>query len=213
MTDHTIIIGIAGGTGSGKSTLIHSIKSVFRDEVAILSHDFYYKKHDDMSYEERALLNYDHPDAFETDLLISQIRDLKAGKSVNRPVYDFVIHNRVQDTVVIHPARVIIVEGILIFENKDLLAEFDIKVYVDTDADVRIIRRIQRDVRDRGRNMESVIEQYLTTVKPMHEVFVEPSKKNADIIIPEGGYNKVALQMLHDRIKNLLIQNQGGHLN
>lgn len=199
-----IIIGIAGGTGAGKSTLINSNKSTFQNEIAILSHDFYYRSHDDLSYEERAALNYDHPDAFETDLMIQQIRDLREGIPVQRPVYDFVIHNRTKETIRVMPARVIIVEGILLFEHKGLLAEFDIKVFVDTDADVRIIRRIQRDVRERGRSMESVIEQYLTTVKPMHEAFVEPSRKHADLIIPEGGYNLVALEMLQHRIKSLL---------
>ncbi len=203
---NTIVIGIAGGTGSGKTTLINRIKKEFNDEITILSHDFYYKENSHLPIEERAKLNYDHPNSFETGLMVEHIKQLKEGKSVERPVYDFVIHNRREETVTVEPAKVIIVEGILIFENKELLNLFDMKVFIDTDADVRIIRRILRDVRERGRNLDSVINQYLTTVKLMHEEFVEPSKKNADIIIPEGGYNSVALQMLNDRIKALLNQ-------
>lgn len=200
-----IVIGIAGGTGSGKTTLIDRIKKEFNDEITILSHDFYYKENSHLPFEEREKLNYDHPNSFDTSLMVEHIKRLKEGKAVERPVYDFVIHNRRTETVKVEPAKVIIVEGILIFENKDLLELFDIKVFIDTDADVRIIRRILRDVRERGRNLDSVINQYLTTVKLMHEEFVEPSKKNADIIIPEGGYNIVALQMLNDRIKALLL--------
>ena len=201
---NTIVIGIAGGTGSGKTTLINRIKKEFHDEITVLSHDFYYKDNGDLSFEEREKLNYDHPNAFETALMVDHIEQLKEGKAIERPVYDFVIHNRRAEKVTVEPAKVIIVEGILIFENRELLELFDIKVFIDTDADVRIIRRIMRDVRERGRSLDSVINQYLTTVKLMHEEFVEPSKKNADIIIPEGGYNIVALQMLSDRIKALL---------
>jgi uridine kinase len=157
-----------------------------------------------MTYEERSQLNYDHPDAFDTDLMIRHIRALKNWESIERPVYDFTIHNRVDETVTVNPAKVIVVEGILIFENQELLDLFDIKVFVDTDADVRIIRRILRDVQERGRTLESVVTQYLTTVKLMHEQFVEPSKKNADIIVPEGGFNVVALDMLNQRIHALL---------
>lgn len=209
MKKDVIVIGIAGGTGSGKSTMINNIKKQFSDEITILSHDFYYKAHDDMTYEERCQLNYDHPDAFDTDLMIRHIRDLKDWKPVQRPVYDFTIHNRVQETVTVRPAKVVVVEGILIFENKALLDLFDIKVFVDTDADVRIIRRILRDVQERGRTLESVVTQYLTTVKLMHEQFVEPSKKNADIIVPEGGFNVVALDMLNQRIHALLHEDDG----
>ena len=192
--DKVIVIGIAGGTGSGKSTMIRKIKEEFSDEITILSHDFYYKQHNDIPFEERKKLNYDHPNAFDTDLMINHIKALKEWRSIERPVYDFTIHNRVDETVTVKPAKVIIVEGILIFENKELLDMFDIKAFIDTDADVRIIRRILRDVRERGRTLDSVVNQYLTTVKLMHEQFVEPSKKNADIIIPEGGYNVVALR-------------------
>ena len=202
--DKVIVIGIAGGTGSGKSTMIRKIKEEFSDEITILSHDFYYKQHNDIPFEERKKLNYDHPNAFDTDLMINHIKALKEWRSIERPVYDFTIHNRVDETVTVKPAKVIIVEGLLIFENKELLDMFDIKAFIDTDADVRIIRRILRDVRERGRTLDSVVNQYLTTVKLMHEQFVEPSKKNADIIIPEGGYNVVALEMLNERIHALL---------
>lgn len=199
-----IVIGIAGGTGSGKSTLINNIKKEFNDDITVISHDFYYKEHSNMPFEDRELLNYDHPNAFDTDLMIEHIRKLKELNEVKCPVYDFTIHNRVDDTVLLKPSKVVVVEGILIFENKNLLDLLDIKVFVDTDADVRIIRRILRDVKERDRSLESVVTQYLTTVKPMHEQFVEPSKKNADIIVPEGGFNTVALQMLNQRIQALL---------
>ena len=201
---NVVVIGIVGGTGCGKSTMIDKIRSEFHEKITILSHDFYYKEHSNMEFEERAKLNYDHPNAFDTDLFIEHIKALKSWKSIKRPVYDFTIHNRVKDTVHVAPSKVVIVEGILIFENRELLDLLDIKVFIDTDADVRIIRRILRDVSERGRTMESVINQYMTTVKLMHEQFVEPSKKNADIIIPEGGFNVVALQMLNERIKALL---------
>ena len=204
MSKEGIVIGIAGGTGSGKSTMVRRIQEEFGPAVALLSHDFYYKAHDDLTYEERSLLNYDHPNSFDTDLMVSHIESLRQGESIDRPVYDFTIHNRSLESVCVEPAKVIIVEGILIFENQDLLDLFDIKLYIDTDADVRIIRRILRDVKKRGRTLESVIEQYLSTVKVMHELFVEPSKKHADIIIPEGGRNEVALAMVTERIKRLL---------
>lgn len=199
-----IVIGIAGGTGSGKSTLVKKIKEEFNDRTTILSHDFYYKQHNDITFEQRKKLNYDHPDSFDTDLMIEHIRELASGREIQRPVYDFTIHNRVDDTVTVKPAKVIIVEGILIFENKELRDMFDIKLFIDTDADVRIIRRILRDVSERGRTLESVVNQYLTTVKPMHEQFVEPYKKYADIIIPEGGHNQVAIEMVNHRIHSLL---------
>ena len=199
-----IVIGIAGGTGSGKSTLIRKIKEKFSDSITMLSHDFYYKQHNDIPFEERKKLNYDHPNAFDTDLMIEHINRLKQWECIERPVYDFTIHNRIDETVTVKPSNVIVVEGILIFENEILRDLFDIKVFIDTDADVRIIRRIMRDVNERGRTLDSVVNQYLTTVKLMHEQFVEPSKKHADIIIPEGGYNVVALEMLNERINSLL---------
>ncbi len=199
-----IIIGIAGGTGSGKTTLVNKLKSVLGDEVVTLCHDYYYKANDDMPLEERKKLNYDHPNAFDTGMMIDDIKRLKEGMVIERPTYDFVEHTRASETVRVSPKKVIIVEGILIFENRELLEQLDIKVFVDTDADVRIIRRIVRDVKERGRSLDSVINQYLNTVKLMHEEFVEPSKRNADIIIPEGGHNKVAVSMLLDKIKVLL---------
>ena len=196
-----MVIGIAGGTGSGKTTITSKLIESFGPDVSVIHHDNYYKAHHDMPYEERAKLNYDHPDAFETDLLIQAVRDLKAGKSVTCPVYDYTVHDRSSETVTVRPARVVIVEGILIFENRELCDLMDIKVFVDTDADVRILRRIIRDVRDRGRSLESVVNQYLNTVKPMHERYVEPSKRNADIIVPEGGHNRVALELLMERVR------------
>lgn len=202
--DNSIVIGIAGGTGSGKTTLVNKLRSVLGDEVATLCHDYYYKSNFHLPLEERKKLNYDHPNSFDTYMLIDDINELKLGNSINVPIYDFVNHTRVEETLKVNPKKVIIVEGILIFENKELRDKLDIKVFVDTDADVRIIRRIVRDVNKRGRSLESVIEQYLNTVKLMHEEFVEPSKKHADIIVPQGGYNEVALSMLLDKIRTLL---------
>ena len=199
------VIGVAGGTGSGKSTLVKRLQEAFScEDVATLCHDFYYKAHPELSYEERTKLNYDHPDAFDTDMLVEHIRTLKNGEVIERPVYSFVEHNRTDERVVVKPSKVIIIDGILIFENKELRDQMDIKVFVDTDADLRLARRILRDVRERGRSMESVINQYTTTVKPMHEQFVEPSKKYADVIIPEGGFNSVAVQMLIQNIRSLI---------
>ena len=199
---NTIIIGIAGGTGSGKTTLADKLVNSFgREDVSILRHDAYYKRHDDMTFEERCKLNYDHPDAFDNDLLEQHILALKEGESVEMPVYDYTVHNRSDETILVEPAPVIILEGILIFAEPALCDLMDIKVFVDTDADVRILRRIIRDVNERGRSLDNIIRQYLTTVKPMHEQFVEPSKRRADIIIPEGGRNEVALDMLIHRIR------------
>ncbi len=199
--DEVMVIGIAGGTGSGKTTITKKLMQRFGGDVSVIYHDNYYKAHHNMSYEERAKLNYDHPDSFDTDLLIQAVKDLKAGHSVICPVYDYTIHDRSDKVIEVKPARVIIVEGILIFQSRELCRQMDIKIYVDTDADVRILRRIVRDVRDRGRSLESVVNQYLNTVKPMHEQFVEPSKRNADIIIPEGGHNMVAMEMVMERVK------------
>jgi uridine kinase len=199
-----MIIGIAGGSGSGKTTLAQNIREVFNDEIVILCHDYYYKSNEGISLEERKKLNYDHPNSFDTDLLIDQLKKLKEGKIIHHPVYSFVEHTRLNETVEVKPAKVIIVEGILIFKNKELCDLMDIKVFVDTDGDVRIIRRLLRDVKERGRGLDSVINQYLSTVKPMHEEFVDPSKRRADIIIPEGGSNTVALSMLLERIRNFI---------
>ncbi|MDY3980028.1 MAG: uridine kinase [Tidjanibacter sp.] len=199
------VIGVAGGTGSGKSTLVKCLQDAFAgDEVATLCHDYYYKAYPNLTYEERTKLNYDHPQAFDTQMLVEDIKALKDGVPIEHPVYSFVEHNRMKERIEVKPSTVIIVDGILIFENKELRDLMDIKVYVDTDADVRLARRILRDVRERGRSMESVIDQYLSTVKPMHEEFVEPSKKYADVIIPEGGFNSVAVKMLIENIKSLI---------
>ena len=199
--DKVMVIGIAGGTGSGKTTITRKLIQRFGADVSVIYHDNYYKAHHNMPYEERAKLNYDQPDAFDTDQLIEAVRALKKGRSVVCPVYDYSIHDRSEKTITVKPARVVIVEGILIFENKELCSLMDIKVFVDADADVRILRRIVRDVRDRGRSLESVVNQYLSTVKPMHEKYVEPSKRNADIIVPEGGHNRVALELLMERVR------------
>ena len=196
-----MVIGIAGGTGSGKTTITRKLCENFGPDVSVINHDNYYKAHHNMPYEERAKLNYDHPNAFDTDMLIEHLKQLRQGHSVVCPVYDYTVHDRSKDTIIIKPARVIIVEGILIFENRELCDQMDIKIYVDADADVRILRRIVRDVRDRGRSLDSVINQYLATVKPMHEQFVEPSKRNADIIVPQGGHNRVALEMVMERVR------------
>lgn len=193
-------IGIAGGTGSGKTTITRRLLQRFSDCVSVAYHDNYYKAHDEMSYEERSKLNYDCPDAFDTELLIRDLKALRRGEAIYSPVYDYTVHNRSKETQLVRSAPVILVEGILLFQDPRLCELLDIKVFVDTDADVRILRRIVRDVRDRGRSLESVVDQYLTTVKPMHEMYVEPSKRNADIIIPEGGHNLVAMDMLIERI-------------
>ena len=199
------IIGVAGGTGSGKSTLVKRLQEAFKDDdVATLCHDYYYKAHPELTHEERTKLNYDHPQAFDTHMMVEHIRALKNNVPISHPVYSFVEHDRLPETVAVKPSKVIIVDGILIFENKALRELMDIKVYVDTDADVRLARRILRDVCERGRTMESVINQYITTVKPMHEEFVEPSKKYADVIIPEGGFNSVAVAMLIQNIRSLI---------
>lgn len=202
--DKVTIIGIGGGTGSGKTTLANKIKEEFGELVTIMCHDYYYKAHDDIALDKRAKLNYDHPNAFDTDLLIADLKRLKAHQSIRRPVYDFTIHNRLKTTIEVTPTKVILLEGIMIFENALLRELMDIKVYVDTDADLRILRRLLRDVKERGRSMDSVITQYISTVKPMHDEFVEPYKKYADIIIPEGGQNVVALSMLIEKIKAVL---------
>lgn len=202
-----IVIGVAGGTGSGKSTLVKRLQEAFKDDdVATLCHDYYYKAHPELTYEERTKLNYDHPKSFDTDMMVEHIEALKNNVPIERPVYSFVEHNRTDEKVLVKPSKVIIVDGILIFENKELRDLMDIKVFVDTDADIRLARRILRDVRERGRSMESVITQYTSTVKPMHEEFVEPSKKYADVIIPEGGFNSVAVSMLIHNIRSLLVQ-------
>ena len=199
-----LVIGIAGGSGSGKTTLMKNLVQRFAGSVTVLSHDNYYKRHDELSYEERTQLNYDEPAAFDTQLMIDQLQQLRQGQAIDCPVYDFSAHNRSDETLRVVPEKVIIVEGILIFENKELRDLMDIRIFVDTDADVRLCRRILRDVSERGRSLESVLTQYQTTVKPMHEMYVEPSKKYANIIVPEGGQNFVALDMIMGRIQRHL---------
>lgn len=198
-----MIIGVAGGTGSGKSTFTNRIKEEFKDDVTVLSYDNYYKRRDDIPFEERQTINYDHPDALETELLIQHIRKLKAGESVECPKYDFSQHNRSNEVIIIKPSRVIIVEGILVLQNKKLREMLDIKVYVEADADERILRRAIRDVKERGRDIENVYEQYITTVKPMHYRYVEPTKYKADIIL-NSGMNDVAFDLVKTKILDFL---------
>ncbi len=195
-----MVIGIAGGTGSGKTTITRKIVERFQEDVTVIYHDNYYKARHDLTYEERVKLNYDHPSAFDTELMIRDLSALRSGVAIDCPVYDYSIYDRTEQTQTVMPSRVIIVEGILIFHEKELRDLMDIKLFVDADADVRILRRILRDVKERGRSLDSVITQYLKTVKPMHEAFVEPSKKYADVIIPEGGNNVVALDMVLNRV-------------
>ena len=200
----TLVIGIAGGTGSGKTTLMNNLIREFSGDVTILSHDNYYKRHDELTYDQRCQLNYDEPAALETDLMAAHLEQLRQGKAIDCPVYDFTQHNRSHKTIRIVPRKVIIVEGILIFENQPLRDLMDIKIFVDTDSDVRLCRRIKRDVNERGRSLESVLEQYQNTVKPMHEKYVEPSKKFANLVVLEGGKNWVALDMIVGRIQRHL---------
>ena len=198
------IVGIAGGSASGKTTIVNKLKTTFGDDILVISHDSYYKAHDDLSYDERTRLNYDHPDSFDTHLMIRDIEKLVTGEEADIPVYDFSIHNRTDSTTQVFPKNVMIAEGILILANKELRDLMDIKVFVDTDADERLLRRIKRDVNERARTIDSIINQYQQTVKPMHEQFVEPSKKYADIIIPRGGENSTGITILTEHIKHML---------
>ena len=204
MNNEILVIGIAGGTGSGKTTLMNNLIQRFAGSVTVLSHDNYYRRNDHLTYEQRCRINYDEPAALETDLMARHLDALRRGETIQCPVYDFSMHNRSNETIEIAPKSVIIVEGILIFENKELRDLMDIKIYVDTDADVRLCRRIARDVNERGRSLESVLDQYQTTVKPMHEKYVEPSKKFANLVVLEGGKNWVALDMIVGRIQRHL---------
>ena len=202
-----LVIGIAGGTGSGKTTLMKNLMGQFGSEITVLSHDNYYRAHHELPYEERCKLNYDEPAAFETELMVRQLKELRAGRAVDCPVYDFTVHNRGDQGIHLVPKSVIMVEGILIFENKAQRDLMDIKIFVDTDADIRLCRRIKRDVNKRGRSMESVLLQYQATVKPMHDQYVEPSKKFADLVVLEGGKNLVALDMIMNRIQRHIEHN------
>lgn len=204
-----IMIGIAGGSGSGKSTFTNRLKKEFGDQVTVIYHDNYYRSNDGIPFEVRQKVNYDHPDAFETDLLIAHLKALRRGESVQCPVYNYAEHNRSQETVELRPSRIIIIEGILVLENPELRSLFDIKIYVEADADERIIRRIIRDVKERGRHVEDISEQYLTTVKPMHYLYVEPTKALADIVI-NSGMNNVAFDLMRTKIQKILDTPENG---
>ena len=202
--DDRLIIGIAGGSGSGKTTLTQRLVEHFGNSLCVVTHDNYYRAHNDLSYEERAQLNYDCPDAFENELFVEQLALLRQGRSVNCPVYDYTVHNRSSKTILLEPRPIILVEGILIFADESLRRQMDIRVFVDTDADVRLARRVLRDSEERARSVRSIVDQWQNTVKPMHELYVEPSKKHAHVIIPEGGHNTVALDMIVDRLERHL---------
>ncbi|MCU0521890.1 MAG: uridine kinase [Anaerolineae bacterium] len=205
MTMPRITIGVAGGTGSGKTTVANRILDrVGAEHIAYIPHDAYYRNMSHLSQEERARINFDHPDSLETSLLVEHVKQLRQGTAVEIPVYDFTTHSRTVQTLHVEPAPIILVEGILIFVEPELRAQLDVKLFVDTDADLRFIRRLGRDIDERGRTLESVIQQYLKTVRPMHLEFVEPSKRYADVIIPEGGFNEVAIEMVAARIRGLL---------
>lgn len=200
-----LLIGITGGTGSGKSTVSKEIlKSIHEKNVAIIEQDSYYKNQSHLSFEERVKTNYDHPFAFDNDLLIQHLKDLMSNKPIEKPIYDFERHTRKDETITVYPRKIIILEGILILADEQIRDLCDIKIFVDTDSDVRVIRRIERDIKERGRTLDSVIDQYMATVRPAHLQFVEPSKKYADIIIPEGGYNKVAIDIIVTKINSIL---------
>jgi uridine kinase len=209
MMNKPVVIGVSGGTGSGKSTVAKAIfKSLPDENILIIEQDAYYKDQSNLTYDERVKTNYDHPLAFDTDLLIEHVKQLCEHKCIEKPIYNFSIHNREEKTINVQPKEIIIIEGIMILEDARLRNLMDIKIFVDTDADVRIIRRITRDINERGRTLESVIEQYLTTVKPAHEQFIEPTKKYADIIIPEGGYNKVAIDIMTTKVMSIIKEKQ-----
>ena len=201
-----LIIGIAGGTGSGKTTVVHQIMNELPEtEVGIISQDSYYKENNNLSFEERSLINFDHPRAIDFELLVAHLKELKAGNNINQPVYSFVTHNRTDDTVFIHPRKVMIVEGILILANAELRELFDVKIYVHADSDERLIRRLRRDIAERGRDMDEVLSRYQTTLKPMHEQFIEPTKAFAYIIIPNDKYNTVAIDVVRAVINQRIL--------
>ncbi|WP_374713270.1 uridine kinase [Symbiobacterium terraclitae] len=202
------VIAIAGGTGSGKTSIANRIAAEFPEHVTLLAHDAYYRDNSHLSYEERANLNYDHPNAFDNDLFIAHLRELRAGRPIERPVYNFATHLREPGTVQVEPAHIIVVEGVMVLEDPRMRELYDLKVFVDTDADVRILRRIIRDINERGRTLESVIKQYLSTVKPMHEAFVEPTKRYANVIIPEGAHNHAGLEVLMAQVRHLIAQRE-----
>lgn len=200
-----VFIGIAGGTGSGKSTVARAVfQSMPASSIAVIEQDSYYKDQSELTFEERVKTNYDHPLAFDNDLLIQHLQLLAQGQAIEKPIYDFEIHNRKKETILVEPKDIVILEGILLYEDERIRESLDIKVFVDTDPDVRVIRRIQRDMKYRGRSLDSVIQQYMTTVRPAHLQFVEPSKRYADLIIPEGGYNKVAIDLMVTKVQSIL---------
>lgn len=206
---HPVVIGVAGGSGSGKTTVARELYRQFQnDSVTMIEQDSYYKDQSHLSLEERVLTNYDHPFAFDNDLLLAQLQELIEGRAIEKPIYDFKVHNRKQETVRVEPKDVIILEGMLILEDPRIRELMDIKVFVDTDADVRIVRRIVRDIEERGHSLESVVSQYLEVVRPMHLQFIEPTKRYADVIVPEGGYNRVALDLLSTKIRDILLEKQ-----
>lgn len=200
-----LIIGICGGSGSGKSTVVREVSQLIpKDRLCILAEDSYYKDQSDMPFEERLKIDYDHPSAFDHELMFQQIEELLEGKSIQKPIYDFEQNNRTKDTILVEPSEVIIIEGLMILFEEKIRRLLDIKVYIDTESDLRIIRRILRDIKERGRTVDSVISQYLRTVRPAHFQFIEPSKRYADIIIPEGGHNKVAIELLRAKISEII---------
>ena len=204
-----IFIGISGGSGSGKTTIVNRIYSeVPEKSICIIEHDAYYKDQSGLTYEQRCKTNYDHPFAFDTDLFVEHIKRLKDGETIDKPIYDYEIHNRKKEKVMVVPKEIIIVEGLLVFYEEKIRELLDIKIFVDTDADIRIMRRIMRDMKERGRTLDSIISQYINTVRPAHEQFIEPSKKYADIIVTEGGNNLVAVDLMVTKIKSLLYKNQ-----
>lgn len=213
MRDKPVVIGVAGGSGSGKTTVTRSICKRFADKtILVIEQDYYYKDQSHLPFEERLNTNYDHPLAFDNDLLIEHIQELMNQNPIDKPVYDYKIHTRSKDSILVEPKEVIILEGILILEDPRLVDLMDIKVFVDTDADIRIIRRMMRDIKERGRSLDSVIDQYVNNVRPMHLQFVEPTKRYADIIIPEGGQNHVAIDIMATKIENILAKNQANQL-
>lgn len=206
MSKTPFIIGIAGGTGSGKSTFTNRLKHIFKDQVTVLYYDNYYRAHDDLPFEERKKINYDHPDAFETDLLLEHLKMLKAGKSIECPVYDYTQHNRSDEVTIVEPSNIILLEGILVLADERLRDQMDIKIFVEADADERILRRVVRDVKERGRDIDNIVDQYLTTVKPMHYLYVEPTKMYADLVI-NSGMNDMALDVMATKINSLIEDN------
>ncbi len=203
-----LIVGIAGGTGSGKTCITNAIQSAISEHITIIPQDAYYKDFSDMTFEQKSKINYDHPKSIDSDLLISHVRALKESVPIEQPIYEFTTHSRLENTLKVYPNSIIVIEGILIFENEELRNLMDIKIYVDTDSDLRILRRIQRDMSERGRSLESIVQQYRETVRPMHIRFVEPTKRYADVIVPEGGQNKIAIDMITSRLKHMLMQHK-----